>query len=224
MRKLLIAITIIAASLSLMPAAARDKGATPVMTASEAFTKLPLKVLEIINTSQRMDMLDYYAIDSIQPVVNGMNGISYLRKVTPTYLRVQITPVSTLQIKVLPYDYGEIIATSYTVGDSLRAKDSELRFFDTSFNELDTKRFFDIPELDDFIPKVYIHDEKQLMSILYETPFLPIQYRIDPDFEALRATMSLKNVLDSDQLKILGYYAENSINYIWNGKKFKKVN
>ena len=47
------------------------------MTASEAFSSLPVSVLDLLDNSRRLDMLDYYAVDSIVKVPNTMEGVSY---------------------------------------------------------------------------------------------------------------------------------------------------
>ena len=39
------------------------------ITASEAFVELPISVLDLIDKSRRMDMLDYYAADSIAKII-----------------------------------------------------------------------------------------------------------------------------------------------------------
>ena len=106
------------------------------MTASDAFTEMPVSVLDMVDKSRRLDMLDYYAVDSIAKVPNTMEGVSYLEKVTPDYLKVCLTPVSTMTIKILPSKKGDIIMVAYTVGGKDQAYDTDLKFFDTSFNEL----------------------------------------------------------------------------------------
>lgn len=231
MRTLLINLTLIAATLLSLPASAENKGtqseskgAQPALTAQEAFVNLPLPVLEIINRSSRLDMLDYYAVDSIHPVPNAMGGLSALVRVTPTYLKVRITPVSTLQIKLLPYRDSQIIATSYTVGDSIQAKDSEINFFDTAFNRLDTSRFYQAPEIDDFAGASKQKASRDARKALQEIPFLPMELRFFPDKGAMRVYLTADKTLTEEELKKVGNLLSTPLNYIWDGKKFKKIN
>ena len=120
------------------------------ITASEAFVELPISVLDLIDKSRRMDMLDYYAADSIAKIPNVMEGLSFLDKVTRDYVKANLTPVSTITVKVLPLKRGEVVMTAYTIGDKDQAYDTELRFYDSNYTELKTAKFIKPATLDDF--------------------------------------------------------------------------
>ena len=74
------------------------------LTASDAFVRMPAQTLDILTTSMRLDLLDYYRADSIYRVPNVMEGLSYLhRPLTRDYVKVQITPVTTLTLRMMPW-------------------------------------------------------------------------------------------------------------------------
>ena len=115
-RCLLAAVIVLVA---ILPAAAAPKARPATLSADTVFINLPIEVVEILNRSTRMDMLDYYRVDSIYSAPNLVGGVSKLEMVTPDYLKVHLTDVSTLEVKVLPLGKsGDIAAVSYTVNST----------------------------------------------------------------------------------------------------------
>ena len=108
--------------------AAEAPADTAALTASKCFLEMPVDVLDILPRSARFDMLAYFEADSVYRARNAMEGESYLRQVAPEFLEVQVTDVSTLQIRVLPAKKDDAsVMTVYTVGGSGQAKDSNVR-------------------------------------------------------------------------------------------------
>ncbi|MDE6071786.1 MAG: DUF3256 family protein [Muribaculaceae bacterium] len=188
------------------------------MTASEAFSSLPVSVLDLLDNSRRLDMLDYYAVDSIVKVPNTMEGVSYLEKVTPDYLKVCLTPVSTMTIKILPAKRGEIVMVAYTVGDKDQAYDTDLRFYDTSFNELKRDKFLQQAPLDAFFSCPDKAARKEVAGLV---PFPTVRYLPDEHGTDMTAEMTAGQFLSQDDKKIIGKYLKPSgVRYRWTGSKF----
>ena len=77
----------------------RDTVLTP---AERALVDMPSDVLEIVPVSARLDMIDYLRADTLRYVPNAMNGLSrLLPPVTDSFVEMEVTPVSTVQIKIL---------------------------------------------------------------------------------------------------------------------------
>lgn len=188
------------------------------MTASEVFAALPVSVMDMIDKSRRLDMLDYYKVDSIVKVPNTMDGVSFLEKVTPDYLKVCITPVSTMTIKKLPGKKGEIIMIAYTVGDKDQAYDTDLRFYDTSFNELKKEKFIKEPSLDLF----FTSQDKSLRKEISEAiPFPTIRYIPAVEGNDISAELTSGQLVSQEDRKLLKKYLKPSgLRYVWDGAKF----
>ena len=78
----------------------RDTVLTP---AERALVDMPSDVLDIVPASARLDMIDYLRVDTLRYVPNAMNGLSrLLPPVTDSFVEMEVTPVSTVQIKILP--------------------------------------------------------------------------------------------------------------------------
>ncbi|MDE6512307.1 MAG: DUF3256 family protein, partial [Muribaculaceae bacterium] len=121
------------------------------LTASKVFAEAPLEVLDVLRPSTRLDMLDYWTqADSVLTATNALGGESRLVQVAPDYVKVAVTPGSTLEIKILDAGKKQLVMTLSTVGDGEMAQDTEVRFFDSQLRPLDTKKFMMAPKLTDF--------------------------------------------------------------------------
>lgn len=188
------------------------------MTASEAFAAMPLSVLDMVDKSRRLDMLDYYAVDSIAKVPNTMEGVSYLEKVTPDYLKVCLTPVSTMTIKILPSKKGDIVMVAYTVGSSEQAYDTDLKFYDSSFNELKRDKFIRDAELYQYFN---LPDKEARAEIESAITFPTVRYVPDVNGTGLTAELTVGKFLSLDGRKLLKKYIKPmGLRYSWDGSKF----
>lgn len=205
-------------TISCVLSSAAEAPAPKKLTASEVFADMPISVTDMMDKSRRLDMLDYYAADSIAKVPNTMEGVSYLEKVTPEYLKVCLTPVSVMTIKILPYKKGEVIMVAYTVGNKDQAYDTDLRFYDTSFNELARDKFIKEPELLDF----FVYQDKSVGKELTESiPFPTVRYIPDESGPGMRAELTVGQYLSKDDHKLVSRYLKpGALRYKWTGTKF----
>lgn len=166
--------------------------ATDTLTASKVFADIPLEVLDLIRPSARLDMLDYYEqADSILTVQNALGGESRLEQLTPDYLKVAVTPVSTLEIKLLQSGKSPVIMILYTTNS-----DTEISFFDSNFSPLATTKFLKVPTLTDFFDlKGSKISGKELRE---KFPFTTIQYSTGPGSTPLTATFTTLETLSEE--------------------------
>lgn len=193
-----------------------------VENAREAFLSMPAKVLDILKRDSRMDMLSYLDADTIRPVPNGLGGTSVLiPPVTQDYIAVQVSQVSTIQIKLLPAHKGKIIAVSYTLGGDGTAADSDLSFYDDEWKLLKTSKFISLAETEDFLdlPK---HSEELKKELLLLVPFPTIEYQFSPDGDTVTAHLTIGDNLGAEDMLILQQYLRPEIVYTWNGHQFKR--
>ncbi len=171
--------------------------ASDSLTASKVFADIPLEVLDLIRPSARLDMLDYYEqADSILTVQNALGGTSHLEQVTPDYLKVSVTPVSTLEIKLLQSGKNKVILTLYTTNS-----DTEVSFFDSNFSPLPTDKFLKAPTLKDFFDlrgsNVTEKERKEKFT------FTTIQYSSGPGATPLTATFTTLETLSQEDRDLL---------------------
>lgn len=190
------------------------------LTARYVFERIEPSAFEILPKSVRLDMLDYWDVDSIYKASNAMGGLSWLNAVTENYLKVRITPVSTMEIKILPVKKGQIVMTVYTVGENPEAADSQINFYDTDLNLLETKDYFEIPQLKDFfeIPKGSATKMKEIEEMI---PFPTISYNASAENDNLDARLTVEQYINQDDWNIAKLFVKPYIILEWKKDKFK---
>ena len=191
-------------------------------TARKVFEKLHCSALEILSPSSRLDMLDYWDVDSIAKITNVMDGLSWLEEVTPDYLKVRITPVSTLEIKILPMKKGSLAMTVYTVGDDVQAEDSQIKFYDMNLAEVPTEKYFSIPRVKDFfeIPKGSATKMKEIEQMI---PFPTIAITANPKNNNLEARLTVEKYINEDDWNIAKLFVKPFITLEWKKEKYHLV-
>lgn len=195
-----------------------------VTTARDAFTYLNIPALEILKRTTRLDMLDYLDADSVYKASNSMSGLSWIEKCTPDYMKVVLTPVSTLELKMLKSKKDGIVTMAiYTVGSEMQAEDSEITFTDEKLHPLDAKKFFRQPKLEDFfdIPKGSLTSMKEIKEMI---PFPTVAYSASTDNDDISARLTVEKYMNLDDYNIVKLFLKPSITLKWNGKDYKTTN
>lgn len=201
-------------------AARRVQVAVDTLTAREAFVEIPANVLDIIPRRARLDMIDYYSPDSVRHVPNAMEGLSgIIPPLSKDFMAVEITPVSEFQLRVL--DGGkkrQTLVTSYTVGDSLQAKDSDVRFYDASMHQLRREKLIKLARIEDFIdPRLDKNERKALMTLV---PFPSMVYTLSPESDCLKVSLTVDRYMGREDFEKLKPHLIKERIYRWNGKKY----
>ncbi|MCH5227096.1 MAG: DUF3256 family protein [Muribaculaceae bacterium] len=193
---------------------------TDTITARSIFEKIHLSALEILPRSTRLDMLDYWDVDSVHKVTNVMEGLSWLEQVTPSYLKVHISAVSTLEIKLLSAKKNPIVMTIYTVGDDVQAQDSQVKFFSIDLQELDSSKYLQMPQLKDFfdIPKGSTTKMKEIEDMI---PFPTLAFSANPENDNLKARLTVEQYINQDDWNIARLFVKPYITLIWEKEKYK---
>ena len=190
------------------------------LTARDIFAKMQTPALETLKRTTRLDMLDYWDADSIFKATNSLGGLSNLEKVTPGYLKVKISPVSTFEIKILPAKKGEVVMTIYSVGGESQAIDSQVSFYDAAGNQLPTEKYFSTPELKDFfdIPKGSLTKMKEVKEMI---PFPTIEYSANSETDNISARLTVGEFMNVDDYNIIKLFLKPEITLEWKGEKYK---
>lgn len=199
---------------------AKKNPADSVLNARLVFEKLQSSALEILPLSTRLDMLDYWDVDSVYKASNAMEGLSWLESVSPSYLKVRITPVSVLEIKILPAKKDNIFMTVYTVGDNIQSQDSDIKFYDAGFNELPFDKHMEMPRVKDFfeIPKGSATKMKEIEEMI---PFPTITFNANPENDNLEARLTVEKYMNQDDWNIVKLFAKPGIIMEWKKEKYK---
>lgn len=190
------------------------------LNAGEVFVNLPLKTLDILSKSRRMDMLDYYAADSIYKAPNGMEGLSELVEVTPDFLEVKITPVTAMQIVMLRSGKDPAAMVLYTIGGDGQAADTDVAFFDKDMKELPRKKYLEYPDIIDFFN---VPDKEVKQRIEELVPFPTIEFGASPGTTDLTARLTVGEFMGRENYDYIKKYLKPELRFRWNGKRYEMV-
>lgn len=193
--------------------------------AKDVFVNAPISTLDLLHTRARLDMIDYYEqADSLLQMPNAMDGVSYIcRPINDDCITIQLTPVSSLSIKILPYKKNYIAVTCYTVGDSTQAYDTQLRFFDAiHYNELDADKYIKLLEKEDFFDFKGL-SKKERNELLELVPFLTVKYEVSTGVAELVATFTADTYMSEEAKKRIEPYLVRTRRLLWNKDKFRLV-
>ncbi|MDE7414092.1 MAG: DUF3256 family protein [Muribaculaceae bacterium] len=190
------------------------------LRARDVFANLPVKTLDILSHNTRLDMLDYYDLDSIYQARNGMEGVSELVKVSPDYLKVSLTPVSTMEIGMLKPKKGNEPAAVvlYTVGADSQAEDTEVSFFDSDLKELPREKYLEYPDVLDF----FNTNDKNIKELIEDlVPFPTMRLTFLNGAEKLQGVLTVGEFMGEENFDKIKSYLKPDLTFVWDGKKYK---
>ena len=125
------------------------------------FVNLPDSIEPLLTKVNKEDCVDFLDSGMKAVVKNRFDRSAELKVLTSDYLQMQLSDVSTLELKLLPLkDSVRVICMVKTVCAS--ACDSDIRFFDTKWNELDASDFLKYPVEDAiYLPLDSLTDDVQ---------------------------------------------------------------
>ena len=194
------------------------------ITAGAVFADLPLSTLDILSRRNRLDMLDYYDVDSIYKAKNNMEGFSELVKVTPRYLDVKITPVTRMQIVTLRDFKGKrnepVAAVFYTIDSDNQAADTDVTFLDSDMKDLPRKKYLEYPEITEF----FNTSDKQVLEMIEDlVPFPTIEIIPSENGVDITARLTVGAYMGEEDFSKIKPYMKPSLQFRWNGKKYERI-
>ena len=195
----------------LLPLTAAAQGG---LTASEAFSKAPRKVIPLLDENARLDMIDYFNSNMNNPTNNSYGGKSRILSMTPQDLTAQLTDASRCQLSVLPASGSPLIALITTVATP--TPDSRMSVYTSDV----TASVFTKPTLADWLTD---EGKKHSDEVEMTVPFLLISYTYDPATSTLTLTNNSAQFLGADVYEPVSGYVLPKIEYRFNGKRFSRL-
>lgn len=193
------------------------------LTAREAFVRIKTPSLNLLTVQMRQDLLSYYDADTLRQVPNALGGLSQLtRPLTDDYLKVRITPVSTMAVKTIPNGQDTIVATIYTIAAPGQAADSQVTFYDSELRKLPTHRFLRLAQIDEFIETGRNREGRELKKrLLSLIPYPTVEYTFAPYGDTVTAHLTVADYLGAETLQQLERHIRPHLTYVWNGHKYE---
>ncbi len=188
----------------------------------ELFRVMPDSVIPLLTKNNREDCIDFLDSNMKAEVKNLFGKPSQLKKLTKNYLFMQTTPVSSVEMKVLPVnDSTNVIGVINTY--CTRVCDSKLTFYDTKWKPLRISDFINLPVIANFrLNSDSIQNELSNHEIadMFNVPYIKYSFSSDNN-DIIFTNTSLDN-LNSEDRKLVESKDNNLnvIKYRWNNGKF----
>ena len=224
-RRIAIFMTLVISMACGIPDTSASRVAAPAdtITVAKAFLNMPQQDLDLLSRSMRQDMLDYMEQrDSVYKKANIYMGLSWIETMQPGYMKVHLSDVSSLQIKLLPRQGRAlpVVMTLYTIDDGNGTADTTLKFFDNAMQPLPTSGFMKIPDPEDFynIPKDSPVGTKDLEEAF---PFYTVCLTADPATGDLTGILTSSNALSIEEANRLSKYIRPELHWKWDGRRMQ---
>ena len=181
------------------------------------FTSMPDSLLTMLTEKNRRDMLDFYQNHMEAKVRNRLNDYARLDTLTDTYLRLSMSRVSTLEMKLLQTeDSVPVICLVRTV--AAPAHDSEVEFYNQAWQRLQWLQL-PTPATHDYFTEAPDSVRRDLDLAQRSVDDLRlVEVTVDPDAPVFTLRISTDE-MEQEEKKLARRYVR-ALRYRWNGREF----
>lgn len=185
------------------------------------YVEMPDSLSPLLTKVNREDFCDFLASNMKAEVKNRLGRSSEMTQLTPDYLKVRLSSVSSYEMKLLPLnDSTQVICMVSTYLGP--AADSHVRFYTTEWAELPTEEFIKMPDAADFLQKnkdEMSDDEKRLLQ---KADMTLVKAELSAEKASVSFTYATPDYLDKETAdKLKGMLRKDSIVRHWRNGKFE---
>lgn len=184
------------------------------------FIAMPDSVVPLLTKVNREDFVDFLASDMKAEVKNRFGKPSELKKLSDDYLFLQTTERSAMEMKLLPVnDSVKVICVVNTV--CAPACDSEIRFYNTQWQELSQRDFIQPPSVDAFYLPVDTLAAESFFAMREKADMELVKAALAEDEPVIRFVYTTPDYLaKGEREKLAPYLKKEPIIYEWKEGKF----
>lgn len=173
-----------------------------------------MSILPLFDHTQRLDMVDYFNAGMADRSDNNLlGGTSKIQTIEPDRLILSAGNAATLEISLLPTKKDTIVAFIETL--ETPAPDSNIRFFDLSWHELNIFKEPDITS--------WTLNKRHENEVARLVPFMLASATFDPTAQELIYTNNVTQWLDSETAAQATSLMAGQLRFKWNGTSFKRI-
>ena len=184
------------------------------------FENIPDSVFPLLTRNNRLDMIDFYDNKMSAQVTNRLDGKSELKKMSDSYICLQMTSANREELLLLTKrDSSQIVLRLSTFMSPIA--ESSFCFYTTAWSVLKEKSLLTPPTIKDFWLENDACDDKQLSRAkeMMNAPF--IEAKINPENFSVDFSLSQLG-LTADDRKFVANYLRPVIKYEWTGNEFRR--
>lgn len=187
------------------------------------FINMPDSMSSLLTAVNRADCIDFLESKMKAEVTNRFGGKSEMTELAPDYIRMQMTPKSSWQMKLLAVnDSTKVICTVSTA--CAPACDSHIRFYTTDWKELPADAYLPaLPSMDDFIAAAPdTTDIYEYQSARRQADMLLMKADLSARDATLTFTFTTSGYMEKETADKLKPFIRRPITYVWEEGKFKR--
>lgn len=189
----------------------------------DVFIAMPGSFTPYLSHNDKLDLIDFMESGMASEITNGLDGKTRLDTLTADYLRLQLSPASQIEMKLLPYtsavpsgSAGRVVCLVTTFGNA--PAESSVRFYTTDWKPV----AIEVPtgELSDGLtarPDTMGLEQFAALSRILSPRMLVC--RLSPDAPVLTVQLSAPMLTTEDKKKIAPLLRAKNLK--WDGENFK---
>lgn len=191
--------------------------------AKNCFINMPDSLSPLLTAVNRADCIDFLESKMKAEVTNRFGGKSEMTELAPDYIRIQMTPQSSWQMKLLAVnDSTKIICTVSTV--CAPACDSDISFYTSDWKALPSADYLpSLPVMDDFIMAASdTADVYEYQDARIQADMLLVKADLSAKDAVLTFTFTTPDYMGKDAAEKLKPFVRPAVSYIWKEGRFSK--
>ena len=187
------------------------------------FIAMPDSVAPLLTKVNREDCVDFLASNMKAEVKNRFGKVSELKRLTDDYLFLQTTGSSPMEMILLPLnDSVKVICVVNTVCGP--ACDSEVRFYNTDWQQLAKEDFIQLPSVGAFYLPVDTLTDEAYAAIREKADMDLVKATLSEDKPIISFTYTTPDYLaKTEREKLVVYIRKEPVVYEWKGGKYNDV-
>lgn len=187
------------------------------------FIHMPDSICPLLTAVNRADFIDFMDSRMKAEVTNRLGGKSQMTERADDYLRIQLTPQNSWQLKLLPMPDGTRVLCAVSTANA-PAADSHLRFYTTDWTELPTDSLLPgQPGIDDFLTAppdsdlTYTYRDARRQA---DIRFLKADLKAGSD--TLYYSLDTPAYMSAEAARTLRPYVRPVLPYVWHAGRFAR--
>src|SRR5574344_88688 len=185
------------------------KPLTGIQTMRTVFSSMPDSIFPVLTKNNRLDCIDFFDSHMKAVVKNRFSQESEMKALTKDYLSFQTSPSSSFEMKLLPVnDSTQIFClVKHAFGP---ACDSEVFFYNFSWEKLPVSRYFTMPDMNAFLVPDSTHANLSAIDMkLYKVSLDSLSTDLKVTFT------SLEYLTKEDAIAVTPSFRKEPIRYRW---------
>lgn len=187
------------------------------------YVTIPDSLSPLLTNVNRQDFGDFLSSNMKAEVRNRFGNSSEMTKMTSDYLELKLTSVSKVNMKVLAVDDStKVICVAKTYQGPV--EDTQISFYSTKWEKLDTNEFIDLPTKDDFfIQPIKTEKRDSLEFYKAQADVHLMKAELSDQEQTLTFTYTTPNFMEETmKLRVGNYLSKKPLTYFWEKGRFER--